>query len=107
MEFLNDRAPRASLLNLGNFEQLAAGGAPVVQTLLEQIPLLVCLVTSRRWLGLGLPSPPRQVIRSSRTKTRFPLQFSERQRIRKRPPKIEGPGRHTQLSYRFPNWLPR
>ena len=47
-------APSApTLLVLDNFEQLiAAGGAAVVQTLLESVPGLSCLVTSRQTLGI-------------------------------------------------------
>lgn len=40
------------LLVLDNFEQLSAGGAAVVRTLLTRLSLLTCLVTSRRRLGL-------------------------------------------------------
>jgi predicted ATPase len=40
------------LLVLDNFEQLADDGAPVVQDLLERLPRLRCLVTSRRVLNL-------------------------------------------------------
>jgi predicted ATPase/DNA-binding SARP family transcriptional activator len=56
-----------SLLILDNFERLAASGAPLVQTLLQRIPTLTCLVTSRRRLALDgeqelpvspLPTPP-------------------------------------------------
>jgi len=49
--FLNGREG-SSLLLLDNFEQIAAGGAPVVWTLLQRVPSLRCLVTSRRPLGL-------------------------------------------------------
>jgi predicted ATPase/DNA-binding SARP family transcriptional activator len=45
-------AGQPALLLLDNFDQLAAEGAPVVQTLLEQAPLLKCLVTSRVQLNL-------------------------------------------------------
>ena len=41
-----------SLLILDNFEQITAGGAPVVWTLLNRVPLLRCLVTSRQPLSL-------------------------------------------------------
>jgi Predicted ATPase len=41
-----------ALLVLDNFEQVAAGGAPVVQRLLTEAPSLSLLVTSRRRLGL-------------------------------------------------------
>lgn len=40
------------LLVLDNMEQLVEGGNPIVGALLEQIPTLTCLVTSRRILGL-------------------------------------------------------
>jgi DNA-binding SARP family transcriptional activator len=56
------RAP--SLLVLDNFEQLVDEGAGVVRALLERAPSLLCLVTSRRRLGLagragghGRPAP--------------------------------------------------
>jgi predicted ATPase/DNA-binding SARP family transcriptional activator len=41
-----------SLLLLDNFEQLVADGAPLVQSLLEQLPALTCLITSRQRLNL-------------------------------------------------------
>ncbi len=41
-----------SLLVLDNFEHLVDEGAAVVQTLVERIPTLTCLVTSRRLLDL-------------------------------------------------------
>lgn len=41
-----------ALLLLDNFEHLAAGGAPLVQTLLERVPTLTVLVTSRQRLNL-------------------------------------------------------
>ncbi len=41
-----------SLLVLDNFEHLVEEGAQVVRTLLERIPTLTCLVTSRRRLDL-------------------------------------------------------
>ncbi len=41
-----------SLLVLDNFEHLVDEGSAVVHTLLERIPMLTCLVTSRRRLGL-------------------------------------------------------
>jgi predicted ATPase/Tfp pilus assembly protein PilF len=43
---------RPSLLLLNNFEHLVEGGALVVRTLLEQVPELTVLCTSRRRLGL-------------------------------------------------------
>jgi predicted ATPase/DNA-binding SARP family transcriptional activator len=49
--FLNGLA-ESVLLVLDNFEQIAAGGAPVVWTLLNRVPLLRCLVTSRQPLAL-------------------------------------------------------
>jgi predicted ATPase/DNA-binding SARP family transcriptional activator len=49
--FLNGRS-EPSLLLLDNFEQIAAGGAPVVWTLLNRVPELRCLVTSRQPLAL-------------------------------------------------------
>lgn len=42
----------ASLLVLDNFEQITAGGAPIVWTLLNRVPSLHCLVTSRQPLSL-------------------------------------------------------
>lgn len=51
IDFLNDRV-NACLLILDNFEQIAAGGAPVVWTLLNRVPLLQCLVNSRQPLSL-------------------------------------------------------
>ena len=41
-----------SLLVLDNFEHLVDGGAPLVRTLLERVPALTCLVTSRHCLHL-------------------------------------------------------
>jgi predicted ATPase/DNA-binding SARP family transcriptional activator len=41
-----------SLLILDNFEQISAGGAPIVWTLLNRVPSLQCLVTSRQPLAL-------------------------------------------------------
>ena len=43
---------QSSLLVLDNFEQLVEGGASVVHRLLERIPSLTCLVTSRQILNL-------------------------------------------------------
>ena len=51
IDFLNDRR-HPCLLILDNFEQITAGGAPVVWTLLNRVPLLQCLVNSRRPLSL-------------------------------------------------------
>jgi predicted ATPase/DNA-binding SARP family transcriptional activator len=45
-------AGQPALLLLDNFEQLAAEGRVIVQTLLAQAPLLKCLVTSRVQLNL-------------------------------------------------------
>ncbi len=45
-------ADQPTLLILDNFEQLVEEGASVVQTLLERLPYLCCLVTSRRELDL-------------------------------------------------------
>lgn len=42
-----------TLLVLDNFEQLAGEGTPVVQSLLERLPMLKLLVTSRQRLGLS------------------------------------------------------
>jgi predicted ATPase len=42
-----------ALLLLDNFEQLAAAGAPFIQRLLEQAPLLKCIITSRVQLNLA------------------------------------------------------
>jgi predicted ATPase/DNA-binding SARP family transcriptional activator len=44
---------RPALLLLDNYEHLVEGGALVVQSLLECVPSLTCLVTSRRRLGLS------------------------------------------------------
>jgi predicted ATPase len=45
--------PGGALLVLDNFEQLVeAGGPPLVAALLERVPGLTCVVTSRRVLGL-------------------------------------------------------
>lgn len=61
-------ARQPCLLILDNFERLAAGGAPIVWTLLTHVPTLTCLVTSRRRLHLPgehefvvgpLPTPPQ------------------------------------------------
>lgn len=52
ISFLRERTDAPSLLVLDNFEQLVEGGAEIVQTLLEQVPTLTCLVTSRRLLNL-------------------------------------------------------
>jgi hypothetical protein len=46
-------ARQPSLLVLDNFEQLVDEGAPVVRTLLERVPSLKCLVTSRQRLDLS------------------------------------------------------
>jgi predicted ATPase/DNA-binding SARP family transcriptional activator len=46
-------ADQSFLLVLDNFEQLVEEGAEAVQHLLERAPRLVCLVTSRRLLGLS------------------------------------------------------
>jgi predicted ATPase len=55
-------AAQPSLLLLDNFEQLASEGAPIVRTLLERVPSLTCLVTSRQRLDLAgereFPVPP-------------------------------------------------
>jgi predicted ATPase/DNA-binding SARP family transcriptional activator len=45
-------ARQPSLLLLDNFEHLATDGAPLVQMLLERVPGLNCLVTSRQRLNL-------------------------------------------------------
>jgi predicted ATPase/DNA-binding SARP family transcriptional activator/Tfp pilus assembly protein PilF len=64
--FLNGRKGH-SLLVLDNFEHIVSGGAAVVWTLLNRVPLLHCLVTSRHALALPgerdipvspLPTPP-------------------------------------------------
>lgn len=49
--FLNGRGEPCLLL-LDNFEQISAGGAPIVWTLLSRVPTLRCLVTSRQPLAL-------------------------------------------------------
>jgi predicted ATPase/DNA-binding SARP family transcriptional activator len=41
-----------SLLLLDNFEHLVTDGVPLVQTLLEQVPTLTCLITSRQRLNM-------------------------------------------------------
>jgi non-specific serine/threonine protein kinase len=60
-------AARPTLLVLDNFEHLVAEGALTVRALLERVPALICLVTSRCPLGLEgeqeffvppLPVPP-------------------------------------------------
>lgn len=43
---------QTTLLLLDNFEQLVAGGAEVIQTLLSRVPTLQCMVTSRQTLSL-------------------------------------------------------
>lgn len=45
-------SPTPALLVLDNMEQLGAGGARFVQALLERVPMLTCLATSRHRLGL-------------------------------------------------------
>lgn len=67
-QILQRLADRKTLLILDNFEQLVdSGGAVVLETLLTHLPLLTCLVTSRRLLGIDgeqefplapLPAPP-------------------------------------------------
>src|SRR5262249_48614647 len=42
-----------ALLVLDNFEHLIEGGAEIVQTLLERVPSLALLITSRQLLGLS------------------------------------------------------
>jgi predicted ATPase len=42
-----------SVLILDNFEHLVTDGAPLVQTLLEQLPTVTCLITSRQQLNLA------------------------------------------------------
>jgi predicted ATPase/DNA-binding SARP family transcriptional activator len=46
-------APQASLLLLDNFEQLVGEGSLTVRYLLERVPRLTCVVTSRQRLGLA------------------------------------------------------
>jgi predicted ATPase/DNA-binding SARP family transcriptional activator len=46
-------APQPCLLLLDNFEQIVEEGAALVQTLLERIPTLTCLITSRVRLDLA------------------------------------------------------
>ena len=43
---------RPTLLVIDNFEQIDAGGAATIRRLLEQVPELVCLITSRRLLDI-------------------------------------------------------
>ncbi|HEU4752797.1 MAG TPA: BTAD domain-containing putative transcriptional regulator, partial [Armatimonadota bacterium] len=45
-------AGRPALLVLDNFEQLLPSGAAYLRSLLERLPALVCLITSRRRVGL-------------------------------------------------------
>jgi predicted ATPase/DNA-binding SARP family transcriptional activator len=47
-------AEQPSLLVLDCFEHLVKGGVEMVQTLLERVPSLKCLVTSRQLLGLSI-----------------------------------------------------
>jgi predicted ATPase/DNA-binding SARP family transcriptional activator/Tfp pilus assembly protein PilF len=42
-----------ALLVLDNFEQITAGAAPAVESLLRRVPALTCLVTSRRRLDVS------------------------------------------------------
>jgi predicted ATPase/DNA-binding SARP family transcriptional activator len=67
LQVANELGQRPSLLVMDNFEQLHAGGVDVVKRLLDQIPTLSCLVTSRRtlmikgeqeWPVASLPIPP-------------------------------------------------
>jgi predicted ATPase/DNA-binding SARP family transcriptional activator/Tfp pilus assembly protein PilF len=55
---------RPTLLLLDNFEHLVDDGASIVRELLERVPTLTCLVTSRRRLGVAgereLPVKPLQ-----------------------------------------------
>ncbi len=44
---------RAALLVLDGFERLAEAGEPFLRTLLERLPLLRCLVASRREIGVA------------------------------------------------------
>jgi predicted ATPase/DNA-binding SARP family transcriptional activator len=46
-------SPGSALLVLDNFEQLVEEGAPLVRHLLERVPNLTCLVTSRQRLELA------------------------------------------------------
>nr|WP_309696654.1 tetratricopeptide repeat protein [Armatimonas sp.] len=46
-------AKKPTLLVLDNFEQIAEGGAQVVQALLSRVPSLKLLITSRQLLGLS------------------------------------------------------
>lgn len=71
--YLNGRA-QPCLLILDNFEQITAGGAPIVWTLVNRVPLLQCLVTSRSLLSLPgeieipllpLPLPDRESLTPS------------------------------------------
>jgi predicted ATPase len=52
--FAEALADQKTLLVLDNFEQLLdGGGSVVIADLLSRLPLLTCLVTSRRTLGIG------------------------------------------------------
>lgn len=70
------------LLILDNFEHIVEEGAAVVQTMLERVPALRCLVTSRRLLGLAhereFPVPPLPTPRGADTPERLSLYDSVR-----------------------------
>jgi len=77
----NTPSPVPSLLVLDNFEQVAAGGAHVVQALRKRVPTLTLLVTSRRPLDLpgeqefpvpSLPTPDIEPQRVSEPLTTHP-----------------------------------
>lgn len=65
-QIITELARQPTLLVLDNFEQLVDAGAFIVQTLLERVPTLTCLITSRRhlavegereWTVCPLPTP--------------------------------------------------
>src|SRR5262249_7176615 len=71
---LSARPAQRSMLILDNFEQLVEAGTPMLRRLLEQLPTLSCLVTSRRrlelegeqeFIVLPLPTPGVQAFRHS------------------------------------------
>src|SRR5207248_7058900 len=74
---LSSLPARRSLLVLDNFEQVVEAGAPLLRRLLEQVPTLTCLVTSRRRLELEgeqefivLPLPTPSGVQGFRSGTR-------------------------------------
>jgi predicted ATPase/DNA-binding SARP family transcriptional activator len=78
-EFL---AKQRSLLVLDNFEQLVEGGTEMVRSLITRVPVVTCLVTSRRSLGLAgereFPLPPLPIPNGPDTPERLSLYDSVR-----------------------------